>query len=208
MQSKNEMEKRIMAIMARRSIFSSLPFTKPIISLDIGTDKTDIETAKITYVSIVTPDRDYVLTNRSEKVTLIETAKLLKNYSSGTILGFNLIEFDILLLHNKFSEYKINIPKIFDNLLDLRRILSSGKPFAKGTLDQYAAVFDLREWKYGWSKSHYYLLWQDPTIESLKQFLLWDAKTTLRIFSHLMSGPNEETNCLQELQQPITCQSR
>jgi hypothetical protein len=202
-----EMEQKLRDILARRRMeFSSVPFDYPIMAFDVGSTSLNINDAQITYVLLKTPTWDLIISHPDEKSMLLFALKILKKYMYGSILGFNIAQFDIPLFRNRLKYHNINLPFYFKYVLDLRTILTNGDEFMRGTLEEFASALGMKEVKDGWSKSDYELLWQDPTMESLRKFLLFDVEACYNIFLYLKGETNEEVNSLPKMWQQTLCQ--
>jgi hypothetical protein len=205
----NEKDERIMDILAkRRMIFSPARYSYPIITIDIGTDSTDVEVAKVTYIAIKTPTKEVIIAEPDEKHTIMSALNILFEYRNGTLLGYNHINFDLCILRKRMSFHNINFPLYFKQVLDLRQFLCDGNIFMKGKLEEFASAFNFRELNNGWCKSNYTLLWQDENIESLRTFLLFDIRATYLIFLYLKGEYDQENNSLRDVCQPKIRESR
>jgi len=208
MSKTNEMEAKIRdVLLRRRTMFSSLSHTSPYIFLDIGTDTLDKTNAVVTHVCIITPQNDFIIITHPEEAEVLQkTLTILNTYRDGTIVGFNHMEFDLPILRTRLQHY--GLPTFyFRHFIDIRQVLCNGNKYMPGTLSEFAQALGLREECSGWSKRDHVLLWQDPTIESLRNFLLYDVKATQLLFSVLNGEYNEKIDSMQEVQQLTLCES-
>lgn len=205
----NEKDEKIRDILAkRRNHFSSANFNFPIITLDIGTNSTEVDTAIVTYIVIKTPTQELIISEPDEKHTLMSALNILFPYLSGTLIGYNILNFDLPILRKRMQFYNITFPLYFKHILDIRMFLCNGNPFMRGKLEEFASILNFKELNSGWCKNHYRLLWQDENIDSLRRYLLFDVRATYLIFLYLKGNYDEKANCLQDVQESRICESR
>lgn len=176
--------------------------------MDIGTDSTDVDTAKVTYIVIKTPSQEFIITEPDEKNTIMSGLNVLFPYLNGTLIGYNILNFDLPILRKRMQFYNIKFPLYFKHVLDIRMFLCNGNKFMRGTLDEFASAFNFKELKSGWCKNHYRVLWQDENIDSLRTFLLFDVRATYLIFLYLKGEYDKENNSLREVLSQNICESR
>jgi uncharacterized protein YprB with RNaseH-like and TPR domain len=195
------MEQKLRDVLARRRMtFFSTILDHPIIIIDIGTTSTDITNAEVTYVAIKTSNNEQVITSQDEKQTLQEALAVLSKYKSDTLVGFNILFFDLPILRRRIQFHNIEYSMYFENVLDIRIMLCDGNPYMRGKLSEFAACLGFKEECFGWCKSHYKFLWQDPNIPDLKDYLLYDVRATQIIFDYLLGIHNEKISLSEVFQ--------
>jgi DNA polymerase elongation subunit (family B) len=148
----------------------------------------DPRKSRIMAISVKTSEFEKLLTYPSEKKILEEFWAIVKS-ENYVLVGFNCDRFDIRYLYLRSMINNVPVARIDDRCLDLRRIISAGDKYAKGTLDQLSELVGYQPNFSGFSKGAAPLLWRGDQIPELIDKLMDDSRRTYLLLEK-MRGVN------------------
>jgi len=100
------------------------------------------------------------------------------------LIGFNCFSFDLPYLLARSLKYKIKIPQLRGNVIDIRLILSFGNKYKKGKLTDYAKLILGKKGEKldGINGSFILELWKKKDIETIEKYCMKDVSLTYEVY--------------------------
>ena len=108
---------------------------------------------------------------------------LVRSKGFEKIIGFNIEQYDVLLLFIRSMKYKISICDIRDKVIDTRNIYLNGQVFNKGKLSDFEKLLGITYPDSPHRKSDVQRL-NGYCSPELKDFLLRDVKSVWIMYEH------------------------
>lgn len=162
---------------------------EPIAIVDFGGTSPIPSLCRLTHATILAEGKEKVLVNTSERQLVLDILDTLYPYQNGSIVGYNLLAYDLPVLRNRVKANSINLRYWFKTIIDVRQIINKGNPYCCGRLKDFGEILGVAPETSGWLKRHHVLHALAADLPGLHSFLMADCRATYKLFLFLSGQP-------------------
>lgn len=132
-------------------------------------------------------DEEKIFSSENEQELLERFWNYVEKNGFNKLVGYCIHSFDIPMLNIRSLKYCITIPPVIKESIDLRKVLFNGMN-QHGRLIEFQELLGIRFPQSHFQKRDMFLMWTNPDIYDLREYLLRDVKITWNLLMQARSA--------------------